>query len=54
MGEFKYTVNKKQTGNSQRPKGMEEYWTGSQGPEWPVVLVLKKKNAWNYLDENEI
>jgi len=52
MGGFKYIVNKKQTGNSQRPKGMEEDWIGSQGPEWPVVL--KKKNAWNYLDENEI
>ena len=51
MGGFIYTVNKKQRGNGQRPKGMEEDWTGSQGPEWPVAL---EKNEWNYLDENEI
>ena len=38
MGGFKYTVNKKQTGNGQRLKGMEEDRTGSQGPEWPVAL----------------
>jgi hypothetical protein len=39
---LKYNGNKKQAGNGQRPLGMEEDCTGSQGSQWTVLLEMKK------------
>ena len=40
-----YMGIKKQTCNGQRPSGMEEDCSGSQGPQWTVVLEKMKSIA---------